>query len=279
MAKGIAILQTTWFIAQCIARGAHGLPLTQLELATVAFASLNFATCLFWWYKPLDVQCPLPIYGKDDCGGPDNEELSVELTQVNKQNDAAGIARRARGENAGENGEAEQDDTQESEDPRDSLIQWLFVWIFITIVGKDDDDDYNIAKRKGTKKVPTFYAGYLDKRQIGIAFTAETILAVIFGAVHCIAWSYPFPSREEQILWRVSCVVVTSDFPLMALILALNKFQADQNNPYHVYLLTPMFLLYIVARIILLVQMFLCLRVLSPETFQTVSWTTLIPHF
>jgi hypothetical protein len=59
--KGVVLPQTLWFIAQCGARGAQHLPLTQLELATLAFASLNSIMYFFWWYKPLDVQCAIRI--------------------------------------------------------------------------------------------------------------------------------------------------------------------------------------------------------------------------
>lgn len=58
LAKLIAILQTTWFILQCLARLGHQqqLALTELELVTLALASLNAITYAFWWNKPLGVQ-------------------------------------------------------------------------------------------------------------------------------------------------------------------------------------------------------------------------------
>jgi len=60
--KLIAISQTTWFILQCIARGQQKLTLTELELVTLALASLNAITYMFWWHKPLGVQVPIRIY-------------------------------------------------------------------------------------------------------------------------------------------------------------------------------------------------------------------------
>src|SRR5258705_3586200 len=62
LSKLIAILQTTWFILQCIARGQQRLTLTELELVTLALASLNAITYVFWWQKPLGVQVPIRIY-------------------------------------------------------------------------------------------------------------------------------------------------------------------------------------------------------------------------
>ena len=39
LSKGLVVLQTAWFVIQCIARKAQGLVITQLELSTLAFAA------------------------------------------------------------------------------------------------------------------------------------------------------------------------------------------------------------------------------------------------
>jgi len=64
--KLIAILQTSWFIIKCIARGQQQLALTELELVTLALACLNAATFAIWWHKPLGVQEPVKIYLKTE---------------------------------------------------------------------------------------------------------------------------------------------------------------------------------------------------------------------
>ena len=64
--KFIAIAQTTWFIIQCGVRSRQQLALTELELVTLALASLNGATFFIWWCKPLGVQEPLRIYLKTE---------------------------------------------------------------------------------------------------------------------------------------------------------------------------------------------------------------------
>ena len=68
LAKGSAVLQTTWFIAQCISRTAQGLIITEIELMTLAFAALNGILYFLWWNKPLDVKCCVPVlllHGED----------------------------------------------------------------------------------------------------------------------------------------------------------------------------------------------------------------------
>ncbi|KAG2104357.1 uncharacterized protein F5147DRAFT_265548 [Suillus discolor] len=64
ISKGSVILQVAWFIIQLITRAIYHLETTQLEMGTLAFAVLNFLTYAVWWNKPLDVQCPHPVYWK-----------------------------------------------------------------------------------------------------------------------------------------------------------------------------------------------------------------------
>ncbi|KAI9451575.1 hypothetical protein F5148DRAFT_961409, partial [Russula earlei] len=49
VSKLLIILQTSWFVMQCIAQGVQGLPITELELVMVAFATLKFVMYLLWW--------------------------------------------------------------------------------------------------------------------------------------------------------------------------------------------------------------------------------------
>ncbi|KAF8142788.1 hypothetical protein K438DRAFT_1634816, partial [Mycena galopus ATCC 62051] len=58
LSKGAALLQGLWFVTQCIARRAQRLPITELEITTLAFAVVNVFTWLLWWSKPLDVHRP-----------------------------------------------------------------------------------------------------------------------------------------------------------------------------------------------------------------------------
>jgi len=64
ISKSVVVLQTGWFVTQCIARGVQGLPVTELELGTVAFAALNFVIYVLWWDKPLNVRRGVRVYKK-----------------------------------------------------------------------------------------------------------------------------------------------------------------------------------------------------------------------
>ena len=60
--KMIALGQTLWFVAQCIARRAQHIELTPVELLTLSLAALNGVMYFLWWNKPMDVRCPIRVY-------------------------------------------------------------------------------------------------------------------------------------------------------------------------------------------------------------------------
>ncbi|KAJ7038385.1 hypothetical protein C8F04DRAFT_1034435 [Mycena alexandri] len=63
LSKGVAITQGLWFTVQCLARFHQHLPVTEIEIATLAFAVVSISIRLFWWSKPLDVQQPIVVAG------------------------------------------------------------------------------------------------------------------------------------------------------------------------------------------------------------------------
>ncbi|KAL8790063.1 MAG: hypothetical protein Q9213_000765 [Squamulea squamosa] len=59
--KTLVCAQATWFCVQCIARTSESLPLSLLELNTVAHALCTLVIYILWWHKPLDVEEPTLI--------------------------------------------------------------------------------------------------------------------------------------------------------------------------------------------------------------------------
>ncbi|KAG6830146.1 hypothetical protein H0H92_002010 [Tricholoma furcatifolium] len=61
LSKSLVVLQITWFMVQTLARTIQHLAITELEVATLAFALLNIVIYFCWWNKPLNVNCPILI--------------------------------------------------------------------------------------------------------------------------------------------------------------------------------------------------------------------------
>lgn len=132
-------------------------------------------------------------------------------------------------------------------------------------------------------RVQRFSAGKPSDVQIDKADIVTSVITILFGAVHCFAWFFDFPSEAEQLLWRIASVATTAS-PIIWTILYTLKFLKDTGRdvdlswdtidrvgPYVV----PF---YLVARAMLLVLAFASLRSLTPAAYKTVYWTTFIPH-
>ena len=108
-------------------------------------------------------------------------------------------------------------------------------------------------------------------------------VGVCFGAIHCISWDFSFPTHAELLTWRVSCVAITAvpiNIPLglpLAALLAKMNFEEFADT---FFLFFPLSggILYIIARAITLILAFTSLRDLPPGAYETVQWTTFIPH-
>ena len=62
LTKSLVLLQTLWFVMQCIAWAVEHLPVTHLEIVTLAYVAMNFAIYIFWWNKPLNINRPIQVF-------------------------------------------------------------------------------------------------------------------------------------------------------------------------------------------------------------------------
>jgi hypothetical protein len=58
-AKAFAIFQSSWLAINILTRWAHGLPITLIELSTVAFVVYSIFTYAAWWNKPKGLAVPI----------------------------------------------------------------------------------------------------------------------------------------------------------------------------------------------------------------------------
>lgn len=59
--KTLVCIQVVWGLAQLIGRVASGLPVTQLEINTLAHVGCALVFYAIWWYKPKDVYQPFTV--------------------------------------------------------------------------------------------------------------------------------------------------------------------------------------------------------------------------
>ena len=284
LSKGLVVLQTTWFAMQCIARGVQHLPITELEFVTLAFVTLNLTTYVLWWHKPFNVQSAVPVVLKRMINDEDWRTIQLSVNIWNQRPPAVS------GEPIQDGGTVEvKVDEKQTVDQHDGqgvvgkVLRPIQRWI--QLIGRfatgtqDDNVDLSIAER-----VPTLYAGvlgYSEDRNSNLLFAA---VGMVFGVIHCIAWSYSFPSHVEQILWRVSCIVIMGVpraylvmYIVAALFLPARQIPSIL-RPLLKIVIPPLLFVYFIGRIALFVLAFMSLRALPPGAYKTIHWTTFIPH-
>jgi len=277
-------------VLQCAARRAQRLPVTQLEIATLGFAALNLVTYTLWWNKPLDVQCsyPINISNTSDYGvelGPGDCYKSIEggIEGSTEQARLGPEVRTNKGLWEGFKFVAVAIGRTMMYSVGTALLgviirPVLALVLQLAYMAKGHDRVAPEAQR-----VATFYAGELgvvEKLQIMCISTTVTLL---FGSIHCIAWSLQFPSRSEELLWRISSLAITL-IPLLIAVLWIWGVGILKWNLRPVleeistYTTSLAGFLYVLARCALLIIVFTSLRALPPGAYDTVSWTTYIPH-
>ncbi|KAI9453887.1 hypothetical protein F5148DRAFT_985394 [Russula earlei] len=277
ISKTLVILQTGWFVVQCIARGVRGLPVTELELVTVAFATLNFVMYILWWDKPLNVQRGVRVYKKRDADEP-VDDGGIEATSLGGFWDALGDALSDLGVAIVRGPLAESFDDQMW---LTRVLMWPFMKPAFIAVGE---------RETHTMMVGTFYPHeWGNELRSAFAWVAVLGITLTFGGIHCIGWSFNFPSSAEQTLWRVASVTITAApilFPVVPFLVGIDN-SGDWNLSRSFRDLGLLFLtlcvvvspsLYMLSRSVLLVLPFLSLRSLSPAAYHVVHWTSIIPH-
>ncbi|KZP18188.1 hypothetical protein FIBSPDRAFT_1028312 [Athelia psychrophila] len=230
--KGVALLQTFWFLVQCIARRAQHLSITQLEIVTLSYCVTNLMIYTCWWHKPLNVDRPIHII--------------LDITPFAPK-DQAYLRRK-----------------------RDQRVPvWREIGCQFASTGPNAaNEPINIAGDAAD-------AGLLN------AYSLFGTIAIYFGALHFIAWSYPFPSHTQRVLWRVCCIALTCT-PVMSPMVKklLTDVELSPVAKLLLLLLAGVFaLLYIFARLATMVISFTTLGSLPPSATDTVQWTRFIPHF
>ena len=243
LAKSLVLLQTSWFVMQCIARAIGHLPVTHLEIVTLAYAAMNFVIYIFWWSKPLNVNRPIRVFRKSEPG-----ETQPQVTETEAQKSTWDAI-------------------------TDDFITTL------TFIAGSQDGNVDLTRED---KVPRFWANNTDSDNAVVADVVVLVVGACFGAIHCIAWIFSFPTHIELLMWRISSVAITAVPIYIPLILLLAFLAGLMDFDYTmiavVSSILPAGILYILARAVTLVLAFTSLRDLPPGAYETVYWTTFIPH-
>ncbi|KAL7925762.1 hypothetical protein ACQKWADRAFT_329723 [Trichoderma austrokoningii] len=300
VAKLITCFQVGYLIVQCIARGIQKLPVTTIELSTVAIVVCSIMTSICWMSKPQDVRYPIRI------------NMSVTMDQVLRE--AGPVAARPY--------------RQTPLDFVDDLTpSWaLNIQPFIKLpVGPHKRP----LPRIGDSRLP--WLETLESLYLCLA-------TMVYASVHLTGWNFKFPTRVELILWRVSSLILVGTTALFWVLEAgailqrygsdnkiwtrmmrreekksdvtitvveealietratasegepstlLQQRDVEKEEPWaprqlplvwEFWSILPIALIYATARAYILVEPLIGLRSMQAGAFDTVDWMAFIPH-
>ncbi|KZP16873.1 hypothetical protein FIBSPDRAFT_1047166 [Athelia psychrophila] len=271
--KSVALLQTFWFLAQCIARRAQHLFITQLEVVTLSYCAINLMIYAFWWHKPLNVDRPIhiiiditPFAPKDQAELRRKRDQRVPIWQEIGRQLAITGPNTANERAVGTAGDAAVSGPQSPCTPGATFQQE-------PVLAQEQEP---ALERRGV--IPHLKRPIYTKKTGGYMIFYP--VGVVFGALHFVALSYPFPSHTQRVLWCVCCVALFFT-PALAPGFKANMMKAKSPAEKHCILLTAVIfvLLYIFARVTTMVISCTTLGSLPPSATDTVQWTRFIPHF
>ncbi|KAF8153946.1 hypothetical protein B0H34DRAFT_676828 [Crassisporium funariophilum] len=149
------------------------------------------------------------------------------------------------------------------------------LWFLDGPFGKDSFDDDTPTR------APTFYAPEIRRGAETRTFALVLTVASGFGALHCVAWFFTFPSTSEMWMWRISSIIIAVN-PIVFTVIWHTDFLQDsfgQSLPdAYGIILVFISITYIIARVILLILPLLALRSLPIGAYDDVDWSSILPH-
>jgi len=299
LVRAITVLQTFWFVVNCIGRASQQLALTALELTTLGFIVCSAGTVICWAQKPSDVR--------------QAEVLVANVTM-------AEIVLKA----------SAQETHLYSRTPLDFATDrpwpWMAVWLnAVNLLRK-----MGIAftpRRRPIRRLPNDNFPKISNS----GHFALLCCATAYAATSICGWNFEFPTETERVLWRIASLIILgamlSCFVLEGCVyhclpwirrhlhtsrrLFKNRGMIENGRPYHLpsryrsrlerladsmrnnslnkdplhyiplKVLLPVYfaiILYYFARGYMFVEDIIELRYLPASAFKTVHWSLYIPH-
>jgi hypothetical protein len=245
--KSLACLQTSWFVIQCVARFAQSLPIAPLELCTCAIVLCTVTSFFFWIQKPLNVETPTTLH----------TTYSISGILVH----------------AGERAEKPFRNTPLDFVEPNSYVSPLWPR-FASLLGQYRHPFQRIPNDRN----PELYNMWQRALFGGVV--------VVFSTISFADWHFAFPTRQEQLIWRATCLITESSLFLHGIAEAwahrgLKSFLYIEGYkikwPHMLVFVLPA-CLYFCARMLLISIAISTLRSLPRKCYLNVQWLEFLPH-
>ncbi|KAJ4374814.1 hypothetical protein N0V83_001891 [Neocucurbitaria cava] len=270
--KVITAFQVGYLIIQCAARAAQKLTITTLELNALAIVVCSLMTSFVWLHKPADVNSPVHI----------NTTKTVEEMIGNLDWELTPL------------------DHVDLNGPGFSVNVPPFMGMPV------------IPATRPIQRIPN---DRFPMDPYGVQEYLLCFATLLFTAIHIAGWNFDFPTATERLLWRISSLLLFGItvafwvFETMAswtrlgrwktiYLYLTNKEKVEMHKrkithrqtlqpkrrmtelplPWEFAMITPLAIIYGVARLYLIGEAFAELRNVSGTAYVNVEWTDFLPH-
>ena len=112
--------------------------------------------------------------------------------------------------------------------------------------------------------------------------SGPTFMLFIVGAIHLGTWNIALPSDIEMWMWRSSAILCILCGIVWLLLALPDQYEHRSASGWDHHLAEISFhvirIVYPIARFYMIIQVFLSLRALPASAYQSVDWSTFVPH-
>jgi squalene monooxygenase len=258
-AKYVAFVQTAWLLCTTIVRGIQKLPITPIELFTVAFVVPTVATQFFWAKKPQNVEAPVVL------------NVDWEIEELLK---AAGTASM----------------TSYVDTPMDFIEKPMWDgW-----KRRPSLLHFGGLEKRPLERIPNDYS---PPPPTGKEATFIWFISIAHAGIHCAGWNLEFATLVELVLWRTSSLTLLVVMAVGGIVPVLSTrpwFDFSFNLLWiwvrearkktwirewaFASLVNCAYAAYILARLIIFAELFSVFRWLPREAYQDINWSGFWPH-
>lgn len=317
VAKFLLLIQTLWFCTSCIGRLAQHLPLSLLEVSTVAHALCTLVTYMLWWDKPLNIGEPTLMKGehaRDVCA-------ALLARSSNRSYGLAGLVVYSETRQPPFSAFALKHPTLASHCAkilstirllravsvfalgaqiltRSALILIKFTMQLFTEFTESIafvaphaglqtmvriDDRLKIPAEMEDPSQLGARPEQQDKLRESVSAAIVAFLPAVYGVPHILAWKQDFPTAVERTFWRLSVLIVII-IGLCSGIFSIAEILAERQWSTVLRRLEPLFIwisviVYSSGSIYLVAESIRQLFHLPPTAFELPEWSNYIPHF
>lgn len=287
LAKLLVFWQAFWMIVQVIGRAAHHLPVTLLELHTVLHAVCAVAMYFTWWAKPVDVECPTLVTGltAEECrylrDGAESENPTNPFAKVPR--DGQQQQQQQQQNNNSDSNSTQSSGSEEEENPRDRIYLTTragfgkLMYLYLS-------HESNIFKSYFEVIASAYRTLWASRKRMWREAISISVVGLVYGGLHLVAWNNFFPTRAEKILWQISSLATAIASSTFVLTLCLSVI-VRRGTSYSKWVgkicgivvgvgLFPCFFF----RVYLLLEGFFALRRLPARSYEIAKWANMWPH-